>query len=117
MKKSTVYVTYINSDLTEGRGMNIPFFVSHLKTTAIRLGKGKNVQGSDAIVKPVDLIEIEDENGIANWYAPVKECLRIHPPNETDIKLDKEDKIKQGIIQKAKDLGLTEKEIEVLKGK
>lgn len=115
MKKSTVYVAYVNSDLTEGRGVNIPFAVCQLKSTAIRLGKEKNVQGSNAIIKPIDLIEIT-ENGVANWYAPVKGCVWIQTPNKQDISKDKEEKIKQGIIQKAKELGLTEKEIQILKG-
>jgi len=114
MKKATVYVAYINSDLTEGRGYAVPLCVCKLKSTAIRLGKGKSVQGLDAIVKPVNLIEIM-ENNVAKWYAPVDECLNIVSPTFQDKKIEKENNRKERIIQKAKDLGLTEKEIKLLK--
>jgi len=114
MKKATVYVAYVNSDLTEGRGYNKPLHVCKIKPTAIRLGKGANVQGSDAVVKPVELIEIM-ENHEAKWYAPVNECLEIISPTFQDKKIEKENKRKERIIQKAKDLGLTEKEIKLLK--
>jgi hypothetical protein len=116
MKKSTVYVVYVNSDLTEGKGKTIPLYVCKLLSTATRKSRGEDVQGSDGVVKPVDLIEIIDEKGIAKWYAPVSECIKIIQPNKKDISKDKEEKIKQKIIQKAKDLGLSEKEIKILKG-
>jgi hypothetical protein len=115
MKKSTVYVAFINSDLTEGRGISIPLAVCQTKTTAVRLGKGKNVQGSNAVVKPIDLIEIT-EKGNAKWYAPVKECLNIVTPSKQDLALEKERIKREKITQRAKELGLTEDEIKILKG-
>lgn len=115
MKKSTVYVAYVNTDLTEGKGYNIPFAVCRLKTTAIRLGKGKNVQGSDAIVKPVELIEIT-ENNVADWYGPKKDCFHIHLPTHEDKIQDIQNQIQEKVVQKARKSGLTEEDIEILKG-
>jgi hypothetical protein len=113
MKKTTVYVAYVNSDLTEGKGFNIPYAVCELKETAERLGKGKNTQGSDAIVQPVDLIEII-EGKIAKWYAPFEECVKLHAPSKQDTDIYKKRMRKERIIQKAKDAGLTKREIKIL---
>jgi hypothetical protein len=116
MKKSTVYVTYVNTDLTEGRGEDVPLCVCKLRSTAWRKGLEENVQGSNGIVKPVDLIEIEDENGNAKWYAPVPECVRIIQPNKLDLFNDNQDKKRQMALQKARDLGLTAEDIYYLTG-
>ncbi len=113
MKKATVFVAYINSDLTEGKGFSIPLVVCQTKTTAMRLGKGKNVQGSNALVRPVDLIEIE-ENGVAKWYAPVDKCLNIILPSKQDREVEKQNATREKLIQKAKDLGLSDEEITLL---
>lgn len=117
MKKATVYVAYVNSDLNEGRGRDIPFVVCELKETAIRLGKGKNVQGADARVRPVDLIEITNERGVSLWYAPVRECIDIKLPNKSDKIQEGKRKMEEKIVQKAKDAGLSDEEIRILKGK
>lgn len=113
MKKATVYVAYINTDLNEGKGFKVPYVVCELKETAERLGKGKNVQGSDAIVKAVDLIEIT-EGSVSKWYAPFEECVELHAPSKQDTDKYKKRMRKERIIQKAKDAGLTEKEIKIL---
>jgi hypothetical protein len=113
MKKSTVYVAYVNSDLTEGKGFSVPLVVCELKETAERLGKGKNTQGSNAVVRPVDLIEIT-EGSVAKWYAPFEECIQLHAPSKEDTDLYKKRMRKERIIQKAKDAGLSEREIKIL---
>jgi hypothetical protein len=103
-----VYVTFNNTDLTEGRGNQIPTAVCEIKATAIRIGKNSNVQGSDATIKTVPLEEI---GGI--YYIPIQ-YVPIYKPTIHDFKqqeiLDK----KQVVIDKAISAGLTKEDLIVL---
>ena len=112
-KTKKVFVAYVNDDLTEGKGYNYPLAVCESKHTAMRMGKGKNVQGSNAIIKEHEAIY---HNG--NWCAPV----RIFLPNIEDKEKDKKEKIRSDKIraaeeamEKARKAGLSEADIKALK--
>lgn len=105
-----LYSVITNSDLTEGKGFAITLALTKLETTAIRLGKGKSVMGSDCQVKPVNLLNHEGK-----WYAPV-DVLPIQIPNKEDevaqLRLDN----MRAAADKAKSLGLSDEDIRMLKG-
>ena len=105
----TFWVTYTNSDLTEGRGREIPIAVCKLRTTAIRLGKNRYVQGADCPVKPIELFEC---NG--NLYLPFSVVTISEPTKEDVAKQDKEDK-KQEVLSRIKQAGFSEEDIKILK--
>jgi len=100
------YVAWTNTDLTEGRGKIIPLAICKLKATAIKLGKGNGVQGTDCRVSPVKLIRSMD-----GWYGPIN---LIYPTPE-DTARDEQLKLSAEAIKKAKELGFTKEEIELLK--
>ncbi len=45
-----VWVVWVNTDLTEGRGFQVPKAICCAEATARRLARGANVQGSDGVV-------------------------------------------------------------------
>lgn len=102
-----LYVTVSNTNLTDGAGLPRPIAVSSSYSTAYRLGKGKSVQGSNCYVETVVAKYIEKE-----WMIPMSSVM-IEVPTEQDIKDDE----KMILINKVKDMGLTEKEINILVGK
>lgn len=100
-----IYEVWINSDLTEGRGFPICISVCEKESTARRLGKGSNVQGSDAQVKEGVALKIRNK-----WYAP----CRIISPTKVDDEMDKIIQAKKAAREKAKKAGLTDEEIKDL---
>lgn len=111
-----VYVAWVNSDLNEGRGRQIPLVVSQYQETAKRLGMRQNVQGCDAIVKEDYALLLQGGNGI--FYVPGT----ITPPSEEDLKLfkaseekEKAKKIFDEVVERAKLAGLSEDDIKVLR--
>jgi hypothetical protein len=102
-----VWIAWINTDLTEGRGHMIPYAICELKVTAVRIGKGKNTQGSDAIITSFNAIY---DHGNGYWLAP----CRIVPPTEDDNLIDKTRNMKEQAIKKAKELGLSDEDIMAL---
>jgi len=98
---------WVNSDLTEGRGFQYPKAVCDSKTTARRLAKGKDVQGSNGgVVADIAFLN----NG--TWYAPTK----IHRATPGDIKQDEKRRKMDDVILKAEAAGLTSEEISLLRG-
>ncbi len=77
-----VWGVYTNTDLTEGRGSEYCAYLTELETTGLRLGKGRNVQGGDAHVRPVKMYFID-----GSWYAPAGIVFQA---NEQDVKQKKE---------------------------
>lgn len=105
----TFWVTYTNSDLTEGRGREIPLAVCELKSTAIRLGKNNYVQGSDCPVRQMELFEHEGK-----LYVPFS-IINVIPPTKVDIvKQETEDK-KNEVLSRIKQAGFSEEDIKILK--
>lgn len=105
----TFWVVYTNSDLTEGRGREFPLAVCELKSTAIRLGKNKYVQGSNCPVSSVELLEYE-----GRLYIPFSVVNVTAPSREDTIGQEKDDK-KQEVLSRIKQAGFSEEDIKILK--
>ena len=110
-----VWVAWKNTDLTEGRGYEIPHIVCDSFETAIRKGKGENVHGMDCRI--IEGIALKLPNSRA-WHVPG----RIEPETKADSVLreqreikERQREIKERILDKAKKAGFTDEEIEILK--
>lgn len=101
-----VWVAWNNTDLTEGRGAQYPEAVCELRATAKRLGKGRCVMGSDCPLEQCLVVRVDRK-----WLAPVL----IHQPSEADRREESRRVEKQGIVEKAKQLGLSDAEIASLR--
>lgn len=109
-----VWIVWVNSDLTEGRGQMIPVRVCSSESTAIRLGKGRNVQGSDARISQHDAIWHRNA-----WCAPVE----IINPSQEDLDADARretaraaDRRRAQALERARQAGLSEDDIAILGG-
>lgn len=105
METKTAYIVWTNTDLTEGRGREYPLATCELRTTAVRLGARKYVQGSDCNITEITLYRHH-----GRWYGPVN----VQSPTPEDEELDRIQKKKDAAIEKARALGLTEEEINLL---
>jgi hypothetical protein len=103
----TVWIPWVNTDLTEGRGLPKPLCICETEYTAMRLGKKQNVMGSDANVIKELAVEINHR-----WYAPCYICPSSREDEEKSEKLE----IKRQAIAKATSLGLSDKEIGAITG-
>lgn len=106
-----VYVAMTNTDLTEGRGWQIPLAVCEAEATAIRLAKKAYVMGTDA---PVEAVRLLLHDG--KWYAPIS-IVRIHPPTQDDTRAQKALNEHREALEKAKAAGLTDEDIEALRSR
>lgn len=108
---SDVHVVMQNTDRTEGRGVEKPIHVCALETTAIRLSHKKGVQGSDARVVPSKSLKVEIDG---------KKFIYIPGTVEQPTKEDKENQSNRDAVAsalaKAKAAGLTDEELEILRG-
>lgn len=110
MDRKTVYVAYTNSDLSEGRGHDIPIAVCESPSTAARLARGRYVMGSDGPVRPVSMLLI-DGSWFIHWWA-----VEIIQPSKEDIAIQSIIDARGAAIQKALAAGLTKSDIEALTG-
>lgn len=106
LTRKTVWVAWTNTDLTEGRGHSYPLAVCESPETARRLGKSQGVQGSNCPVREAEAFLIDGK-----WVGPFK----LHPEAEVDTILRKDREAKEAVLKKAKSLGLSEADIELLK--
>ena len=104
-----VYVAYSNTDCTEGRGYDVPIAVCEIEATAIRLAKGRYIQGSNGPVRKVELVEVDGK-----FFFP-NSAVSVVKPNSQDIEAQVKIDAKTAAIEKALAAGLTEDEISVLK--
>ena len=102
-----VYVAYTNTDLTEGRGEEIPMAVCMSRSTAARLGKRQGVMGTNCSVHKQLAVRLAHSS---TWLVP----WVIHKPNPDDIAQDQKFIKLEAVIEKAKAAGLTEEEIKLL---
>lgn len=109
-----VWVVWVNSDLTEGRGQLIPVRVCTSEATAIRLGKGRDVQGADARIQQHEAIWHRNA-----WCAPVE----IISPSPKDLEEDARreiarmaDRRRAEALERARQAGLSEDDIAILRG-
>lgn len=109
-----VWGVWNNTDLSEGRGRMYVQYVCDCKATALRLAKRAGIQGCDADVIPLKGYLIKN-----NWYY---RCSPILPSNEDKLqekKIKEEAELKERqekVLLKAVQLGLSEQEIEILRG-
>lgn len=101
-----VWAVYTNTDLTEGRGHEYVKHFCGIQATAIRKAKGAGVQGSNALVREVELIK-----HFNSWYGPIE----IEHPTEDDIVEQIKLSTKLDAIKKAKEVGLTDNEIAAIR--
>lgn len=101
----TAFVVWTNTDLTEGKGWEVPLAVCETEATAERVAGGQYVQGSDC---PVRKVELQLVNG--EWYGPV----RIVPPTDVDKRRQKLLDAFAAARAKAVRAGLTEEDIKAL---
>jgi len=99
------WVVLVNSDLTEGRGHNVPLYCCASMATAHRLAAGRSTQGSDGEVREIQLVYRE-----GFWCGPTE----IQAPSKEDLATDKEAEEVVQVLQKAKAAGLTAEELKVL---
>ena len=105
-----VWVAFTNTDLTEGRGYQNPLAVCEIEATAVRLAKGKYVQGSDCPVRGVDLIMVDGK-----WFAPI-EVVNIQSASEQDLAVQVLADRRRMAIEKARAAGLSEDDIKAMQG-
>lgn len=105
LETKPVWVANVNSDLTEGRGYTYPLYVCASYETAVRLGKGKNVMGSDANVEKEIAIKHEGK-----WYIPG--IIIAESDRDKALRIKRE--AKESALDKARQY-LSEEEIEALK--
>lgn len=110
-----VWVVWVNTDLTEGRGYQIPIHVCASEATAYRLAKGKGVMGGDA-----DVLSAEAISHKGHWCAPVQ----IIKPSQQDLEADARreaaraaDRRRGEALERARQAGLSEEDIAVLGAK
>ena len=120
-KTAEAFVVSTNSDLTEGRGHRVVEAICEIETTAIRLARGADVQGTDGSVEKILLYHPEQENihWRTWWYGPIN----LVRPNRADKEMQKSMKDAQAktsaarrAVAKARDLGLTDAEIQAIAG-
>lgn len=97
-----VYLTMTNENLTDGRGEQVVLHVCWHEETAVRLGKGKYVMGSDCPVQRAWAVKI---NG--RWHVPA----RIEIENATDKLVRAANEERKRVIGKMREAGFTEEEI------
>jgi len=100
-----VFVAWTNTDLTEGKGHQVPLHVCYLESTAKRLGKKGYVMGSPCPVEEQLAIKVG-----GTWLAP---CVIVRPTKK-DMDIDLVSREKIAAIEKARKLGLSDFEIEAL---
>jgi len=105
IETKTVWVVWQNTDLTEGRGRQVPIAVCGGRYTAMRLAKNNGVQGCDADVSSFEAILHKGA-----WCAPVQ----IIPPNKADVAKERAAAELQAVIDRAQALGLSKEDLQVI---
>lgn len=108
-----VWVVWINTDLTEGRGHELPRHVCALEATARRKAHKAGVQGSNARISKETAYRVsEDGKVLRTWFAPV----HLEPPSEEDeAEQEKQDRRNEAIAR-AKGFGLSDGDIAAIQG-
>ena len=102
-----IFIVWSNTDLTEGRGNEIPVAYCEKQATAKRLAKKKGVMGSDASVKPYKSIFHD-----GTWVAPFDMTPSTREDDEAQKKIDAYNKA----AEKARAAGLSDFDLALLKG-
>lgn len=106
-QKQHGWAVLVNSDLTEGRGVERIKCICELEATARRLSRQASTQGTDGTVWPVELLH---HNG--RTYGPIDLTLAT----EQDVKAQQALDRRYALVEKAKALGMSDDEIAELWG-
>ena len=108
------YVVWVNTDLTEGKGQLYAKHICAHESTARRLAKGADVQGTNARVEEMELYLIRGD-----WYSGGRIIERMSEQDkiaEKALEVERAKKHqKEAVLRKAKSMGLSDAEIEILK--
>ena len=104
-KHISVYVVRVNSDLTEGKGRQVIKAVCAIRSTAVRLARGADVQGSNGQVTEESAFLVGN-----TWFVPGY----ITQPTPQDAKAEDVERQIDVIKRKALEAGLSEADIELL---
>lgn len=107
-ERKKVYVAWVNTDLTEGKGHQVPLAVCELEATAIRLGTHQDVQGTDATVMEDWAFTMPDSP--YRWYIPG----RVIQASVEDKKVQELRDAKRIVIAKLREAGITEEELKLI---
>lgn len=100
-----VFIVWTNTDLTEGRGHQVPVAFCESRATAMRLAKRAGVQGTDADVQAFPAIKHH-----GSWCAPFQMTRSTDADKKQEIELDKRAKL----IEKAIASGMTKEDLAAL---
>jgi hypothetical protein len=107
IKTKPVFVVWTNTDLTEGRGYQIPIHVCEHEATARRLCKGRGVQGSDATVQECEAVWHK-----SGWAVPGQIIAPTKDDLEKQVRLNEN----KHLLDRFLAAGFTNEEIKRLKG-
>lgn len=102
-----VWVVWTNTDLTEGRGWELPLHVAESPETASRLGRKGYVMGTDCHVTEEVAVKV---NG--KWLIPG--CIAQESAEDKAARLKRE--AREAAATRAKAAGLSEADIAALVG-
>lgn len=105
MERVEVWQVYCNTDLTEGRGSEYILYHCKSLATAQRLAKGRYIMGSDCPIHKGNIYKLGSV-----YYVPGK----VEQPSSEDLKIQKEIDLKESIISKVKEAGISLEELEIL---
>ena len=101
-----VWVVWQNTDLTEGKGGDRNIATCESRETAIRLGRGNDVQGTDCRMTEETAYQMKE---YGDWYIPGY----IHPESPEDKKNRLKREAKEAALEKAREV-MSEDEIKAL---
>ncbi len=104
-ESQTVFVTVQNTDLTEGRGNRVPIHICNSRTMAERLGRGRDVQGTDCKVYEKTAVLIDGK-----WLGP----CHIEYATQEDHNKDTAAEEKKAAIVRAREAGVSEDDIKAM---
>jgi hypothetical protein len=110
--RGKAWAVLVNSDLTEGRGNNILKHLCEKRSTAIRLAKGADVQGSDGEIEEVPIYLFQTRRTQLRLYGPVN----LVPPTTVDLQNQKFLDAKEAAIERARKAGLSDEDIAAIGG-
>ena len=110
LTRITVYTVKTNTDLTEGRGREYIKHYCRLRSTAYRLAENNYVQGTDCPVSTATLIDLGDGR-----YVDPAASVQIEEPTADDRQREQVMARYEAVIARAKQAGLSDAEIEILK--
>ena len=101
-EQKNIFIVWTNTDLTEGRGHQVPVAFCESRATAVRLSKRAGVQGTDADVQPFPAIKHQ-----GSWCAPFRMTIATDADKKQEIALEE----RARIIEKAIASGMTKEEL------